>query len=102
LKDVPVIRSSKKHLEEADETYFEHCHAALTIALRLAAASAACALHALVPGLCTKVASRSVAELNRTLASRSAAFRQLAAYLDNPMRPPPHSAIVHGADIESS
>jgi hypothetical protein len=71
-KDAAVFRSSRSHLEQVRETYFQHLRAALGISVRLAGASAACALHALIPALCTRTASRRVAELNTHLTSRNA------------------------------
>jgi hypothetical protein len=70
-KDSAMFHSSKFHLDQAGEGYAEHLRAALGISLRLAAASAACALHALVPGVCTRSASRRVAEVHAHLAWRS-------------------------------
>lgn len=66
-----IIDSGRRHLGEAGETYLQHLHAALGIALRLAQASAACALHAFVPGLCTSSASRTIAELQESMSRRA-------------------------------
>jgi hypothetical protein len=76
-KDGHVIRSSKFHLAHVRETYFQHFRAALGISARLATASAACALHAFVPGLCTRSASRRIAAIHARLASRSDTFEQV-------------------------
>ncbi|HVU31717.1 MAG TPA: DUF6356 family protein [Sphingomicrobium sp.] len=70
-----MIRSSKRHLADVGETYGEHLGAALGFSIKLVKASAACALHALVPALFTQTASRSVAELHSRLARRSALRR---------------------------
>jgi hypothetical protein len=100
-EDLIVIRSSKIHLEQAHETYLEHLQAALAIASKLALASGACALHALVPGLCTKTASRTVTELNGTLKRRSGAFRPLATYFEPPSRTSvPPTVAPQSAEIE--
>jgi len=66
-----MIGSSKHHLANVGETYFQHLGAALGFSAKLVKASAACALHGLIPGLCTRTASRSVAELNSTMAKRA-------------------------------
>jgi hypothetical protein len=50
-------------LDEVGETYFEHLRAAFRIARLLARASVGCALHALVPGICTRTASRRVGQV---------------------------------------
>ena len=68
-----MFRSSKFHLDAVDESYPEHFREALGISLRLAAASAACVLHAIVPGVCTRTASRRVARVHAHLTSRSGA-----------------------------
>jgi hypothetical protein len=65
-----VLRTSKRHLNEIGETYFEHLHAAFRIARLLAKASAACALHAIVPGACTRTASGCVGQVQDILVSR--------------------------------
>ena len=72
VKAHPMIRSCKKHLGDADEGYFKHLRVAAGISLTLAKASLACAIHALVPGLCTRTASRSIADLQARMAMRSA------------------------------
>ena len=65
-----MLESSKAHLNEVQEDYWAHLAAALAISARLAKASAACALHALVPGLCTRTASRCIAEVQSSLVKR--------------------------------
>lgn len=65
-----MIRSSNRHLSAVGEDYFEHLGNALAFSSRLATASVACAVHAIVPGLCTKTASRSVADLHAKLVRR--------------------------------
>jgi hypothetical protein len=70
-----MVRASKNHLAQVDESYFEHLAAALGFAFALAKASVACGLHALIPAFCTHSASRSVAELQRKLVMRAAHAR---------------------------
>ena len=55
------------HPHSMGESYFEHQRVALSFALRLLGASLACAVHALVPGLCVSTGSRAVADLNERL-----------------------------------
>jgi hypothetical protein len=55
------------HPHAMGESYFEHQRVALSFAVRLFAASIACAVHALVPGLCVSTGSRAVADLNERL-----------------------------------
>ena len=62
---------SRQHLIEAGETYFEHLGFAATVGLMALAAGLACLIHALVPGLCTRTASRTIGLLNQLLADRN-------------------------------
>ena len=55
------------HPRSMDESYFEHQRVALSFALDLLAASAACAVHAFIPGLCVHTGSKAVADLNERL-----------------------------------
>jgi hypothetical protein len=55
------------HPRSMGETYFEHQRVALSFAFSLLGAALACAVHALVPGLCASTGSRAVADLNERL-----------------------------------
>ena len=70
-----MIRASKHHLAEIGESYRGHLRAALEIAVLLGRAGFACALHALIPGLCTRTASRCLAQVELILQRRDAAAR---------------------------
>jgi hypothetical protein len=61
---------SRTHLAEAGEGYFEHLRFASSVGLMLIAAGTACVIHALVPGCCTRTASRTVDELTRLFRER--------------------------------
>jgi hypothetical protein len=65
-----VIRRSKDHLAAAGEAYFEHFRFASTVGLMAIAAGLACIIHAVVPALCTRTASRTIASLGRLLERR--------------------------------
>ena len=65
-----MIHRSKQHLQEAGEGYFEHLSFAATIGLMALAAGLACLIHAVIPALCTRTASRTIALLNQLLADR--------------------------------
>ncbi|MEA3059333.1 MAG: hypothetical protein QOE50_745 [Sphingomonadales bacterium] len=69
---------SKAHLAEAGETYLDHLRFAAGVGLMLVAAGLACIIHGLLPGLCTKTASRTVDELKRLFAERDAFASALA------------------------
>ena len=72
-----MIEASKRHLEEVDESYGEHLATALAIAGLMLRAGAACALHALVPGLCTRTASRCLARVQARFDGRAATDHRL-------------------------
>lgn len=67
-----MLESSRTHLEEVQESYFEHLAAALLISARLAKASVACAAHAIVPGICTRTASGCIEQVRVAIARRRA------------------------------
>jgi hypothetical protein len=55
------------HPRSMGEGYFEHQRVALAFSGQLFLAALACAVHALVPGLCVTTGSRAVANLNERL-----------------------------------
>jgi hypothetical protein len=63
-------RTGRAHLAEVNESYFEHLVAALGISGRLIGASAACAAHAIFPGICVHTASRLMADVQTSIARR--------------------------------
>lgn len=67
-----MINASKQHLNEVDEGYPEHLSAALGIAALLVRAGLGCAVHALIPALCTRTASRCVARVHAQMTARTA------------------------------
>lgn len=77
-----MIRSSKRHLDEAGEGYWQHLLVASDISMKLARASIACALHALVPALCTRTASRAIAELHALVVRRAALAQRLQSHAE--------------------
>lgn len=58
------------HPRSVGETYAEHFLMAAHFGSRLLLAGLACLLHAIVPGCCTKTASRTVAALASEMESR--------------------------------
>ena len=55
------------HPKSVGESYLEHQHAAMSFAAQLLAASLACVVHAVVPGLFTNTASRTIDRLHTRL-----------------------------------
>lgn len=60
------------HLKDAGESYFDHLRFAVGVGMMLVAAGLACIIHGLVPGCCTRTASRTVDELARLFRERHA------------------------------
>ena len=58
-----MIRSSLKHLEDADEKYFEHLNRAWRFGGNLFYASFLAVAHGIIPALFPKTASRKVKTL---------------------------------------
>lgn len=53
-----------RHLEDVEETYFEHLRHALSFALVMLWGAVCCLIHALLPFLCEKSGSRIVSRLH--------------------------------------
>ncbi|GAB5499397.1 MAG: hypothetical protein PsegKO_17080 [Pseudohongiellaceae bacterium] len=53
-----------RHLNEVDETYFEHLQHALSFALAMLWGAACCVVHAFLPFLCEKSGSRIISHLH--------------------------------------
>ncbi len=58
------------HPKTVGESYFEHMAASLAVAVRLAAASSKCVVHAVVPGLCKTAGSDAILKLHREISPR--------------------------------
>ena len=73
----------REHPQSVGESYFEHMGVALTFSVRLFAASLACAVHGLIPGLFCSTGSRQVAVLHERMVvarrRRAAASSHVAA-----------------------
>ncbi len=61
-----------KHPQSVGESYFEHQRTALRFSLVLFRAALACFVHAIVPALFQRTASRCVAELHDCMMRRTA------------------------------
>jgi hypothetical protein len=58
------------HPASVGEGYFEHLRSSLGTAGKLARASAACVVHAIVPGLCKTTGSTAIMELHSKIYPR--------------------------------
>ena len=58
-----MIKNTKKHLRDAEESYFQHMGAALKISAQLFIASFQALFHSIIPALFTTSASRKIKEL---------------------------------------
>lgn len=55
------------HLDDVEESYFEHMRFALGFAIEMLAASFACAVHALMPFLFSKTGSNCIVRLHERM-----------------------------------
>ena len=68
-----MLKASRAHLADCDESYGEHCIAAFRISWTLTGAAMACAVHAIIPGLFPRTASGRVEQVREgILAGRTA------------------------------
>ena len=65
-----MIKSSRKHLRDAEENYIQHMGAALKISSQLLIASLQALFHSIIPALFTKSASSKIKELYLYIESR--------------------------------
>ena len=65
-----MINSSKKHLENARESYFEHMFFALKISINLILGGLMALIHSIVPGIFTKNASTIILKLSDQIKER--------------------------------
>ena len=56
-----------EHPRTVGESYFQHLAMAASFSGRLLLASAACLVHALVPGLCVRTGSNAIRELHERM-----------------------------------
>ena len=61
----------KRHLDEADETYVEHCGKAAGFGFRMIGGGLACLVHAFLPFLFERAGSDTVRRLHLTLTKRA-------------------------------
>jgi hypothetical protein len=66
-----MLGSAHRHLAEAGESYTEHLVFAALVGTMLVGAGIACVLHALMPALCQRTASRTVHALGELFRDRS-------------------------------
>jgi hypothetical protein len=60
------------HPHSVGESYFAHQRMALTVCLALFGAALAALVHALIPALCERTASRTILALHQRITARSA------------------------------
>ena len=66
-----MIKKSQKHLEQTNESYFEHMIIALKISFELLIGSLIAFIHALLPSVFTSSASNKIKKLNSFIESRN-------------------------------
>jgi hypothetical protein len=58
-----MIKNSKEHLKEVNETYFQHMTVAFKIGFTMLVTGIFCLIHALIPGLFKKTVSNQIAKI---------------------------------------
>ena len=66
-----MIKDSKQHLNEANETYGKHMHKAIKIGFTMIIGGIQAILHAVIPGILTKSASDKIKKLHDIVLNRS-------------------------------
>nr|WP_294168553.1 DUF6356 family protein [uncultured Sphingomonas sp.] len=66
-----MLVDSRRHLTEAGESYRQHLLFAALVGAMLIGAGLACMLHALIPAICRRTASQTVARLTELFHDRS-------------------------------
>ncbi len=66
-----MIRDSKEHLSQINETYNQHLKASLKIGFTMIFGGFQAILHAIIPGILTKSASDKIKKLNEIVSSRN-------------------------------
>ena len=58
-----MIKDSQKHLNEVNETYFQHMRIAFKIGFTMLVTGVICLIHGLIPGLFKKTGSNQIAKM---------------------------------------
>jgi hypothetical protein len=58
-----MIKDSKEHLNEDNETYFQHMWIALKILITMLVTGVSCLIHGLIPGLFKKTGSNQITKM---------------------------------------
>ena len=58
-----MIRDSKEHLKEVNETYLQHMRIAFKIGFTMLMTGVFCLIHGLIPGLFKKTGSNQIAKM---------------------------------------
>ncbi len=66
-----MIKNSKEHLKEANESYVQHLLAASKIGITMILGGIQAILHAIIPGILTKSASEKIKKLYKYVSDRS-------------------------------
>ena len=66
-----MINDSKEHLNDTNETYIQHFKAAIKIGFTMIIGGFQAILHAIIPGILKKSASKKIKKLYKFIADRS-------------------------------
>ena len=65
-----MIKNSKEHLKQANESYFQHLYAAFIIGITMIIGGFQAIFHAFIPGILTKSASNKIKKLHEIVSGR--------------------------------
>ena len=66
-----MIKNSKEHLKEANESYFQHLKIALSIGITMIVGGFQAILHSIIPGILTKSTSEKIKKLYNFISDRN-------------------------------
>ena len=58
-----MVKDSQQHLNEVNETYFQHMRIVFTIGFNMLLTGVLCLIHGLIPGLFKKTGSKQIAKM---------------------------------------
>ena len=77
-----MIKDSKEHLNEINETYFQHMAVAFKIAINMLLTGVICLIHGLIPGLFKKTASNMIVKMHEIVSRNKLSYINTINKLD--------------------
>jgi len=77
-----MIKDSKEHLNEINETYLQHMAVAFKIAINMFLTSIICLIHGFIPGLFEKTASNMIVKMHEIVSRNKLSYINTINKLD--------------------